>query len=93
MFWCSVEELGQRLSAHEFGHWWALYLQEPWGEARADLAAGQVAATVANVHRGKDAPAFKALDFAPYLQSRNREPAAPASPRAFLKTLKKGPHG
>lgn len=93
MFGCSVEELGQRISAHEFGLWWALYLQEPWAEARTDIAAGMIAATLANVHRGKDVPAFKPLDFAPYLTP--REPASKeAAPAQFLKSLtKKGRRG
>lgn len=33
--------------------WLAYYECEPWGEERADLRAGIVAATVGNVHRGK----------------------------------------
>lgn len=82
-----MEELGTRMSAAEFGEWMALYQLEPWGEARADVAAGQVAALIANVHRGRDAPPFKTLDFCPYLQDRTEAPAS-ASPRDFFKSLK-----
>lgn len=39
------------MSAAEFGEWYALYLREPWGEAAADLRAGIVASTIANVNR------------------------------------------
>ncbi len=44
---------------------WIAYNQlEPIGEERADLRAGIIASTVANVHRGKR-KAFKASDFMP----------------------------
>lgn len=46
----------------------ALYELEPWGPMRSDLAAGVVASTIANVHRGKDQAAFKPLDFMPIVK-------------------------
>jgi hypothetical protein len=88
VFGCSVAELGERITAEEFGHWWALYLQEPWAEARADIAAGMIAATLANVNRGRDTPPFKPLDFAPYLHPRDTA-SKEAAPAQFLKTLTK----
>lgn len=38
---------------------------EPFDETRADLRAGIIASTLANIHRGKDTPAFSASDFMP----------------------------
>lgn len=41
------------------------YAAAPWGEMRADLQAGIVAATVANVNRKADSRAFAPSDFMP----------------------------
>ena len=50
---------------------WAEYAEvEPWGETRADLRAGIVAATIANVNRGKGARSFKPGDFMPNFEPR-----------------------
>lgn len=63
----------------ELGEWAALWSVSPWGESRADLRAGIVASTVANVHRDlKRRPTpFKPLDFMPFderdEQERNRD--------------------
>lgn len=38
---------------------------EPFGEERADLRAGIVAATIANAHRRKGSKPFKPSDFMP----------------------------
>lgn len=35
----TVLELQQRMGLDEFNHWQALYIREPWGEARDDLRA------------------------------------------------------
>ncbi|MCX7899906.1 MAG: hypothetical protein N2444_07485, partial [Methylocystis sp.] len=40
------------------------------GGERLDLAAGIVAATIANVHRGKNVEAFKPADFMPLMPKR-----------------------
>lgn len=63
-----MEELGRTMSAEEFGLWCAFHALEPWGEARADLRAGIIAATVANYagkSRRANAPAAKPADFLP----------------------------
>ena len=79
----TLEELGETCSAQEFGLWAALYEIEPWGPTRHDLAAGVIASTIANVHRGKDVPAFKPLDFMPLLAK--PEPVEEATGADFIK--------
>ena len=56
------------MSARQFADWAAFYEQEPFGDFRADLRAGIVAATVANVHRGSKTPPFTPQDFMPYVE-------------------------
>lgn len=46
-----VDRMLGELSARQFDEWIAFYSIEPWGEERADLRAGIVASTVANVNR------------------------------------------
>jgi hypothetical protein len=50
----------------EFTEWKAYAALEPFGEARADLRSGIVAATLANIHRAKKTKAFKPHDFMPF---------------------------
>lgn len=38
----------------------------PFGDERADLQAGIIASTIANVNRGRNTTAFKPEDFMPY---------------------------
>jgi hypothetical protein len=45
------------------GLWAAMHSIDPWGEERDDLRAGVVAATIANVHRGKGTEPYSPLDF------------------------------
>lgn len=73
----TLEELGETCSAQEFGLWQALYADDPWGPARAELVGGVIASTIANVNRGKDTEPFKPLDFMPYAHL--ARPAAPAA--------------
>lgn len=70
--------LGQvmMMPAQEVAIWEAAYMAEPWGEVRDDMAAGMVAATVANVNRGKDTPAFSPADFMPFYEQQEQEGAA-----------------
>lgn len=42
---------------------------EPWGESRADLRAGIIASTIANVNRRKGKKAYKPVDFMPKFKS------------------------
>jgi hypothetical protein len=61
----TVSELLSRSSSRELAEWNAYYGLEPFGEERADLRAGIVAATLANVFREKSAKAYKPVDFMP----------------------------
>jgi len=60
-----VAELLRGISSSELGEWMAFARLEPFGDAR--LRAGVIAATVANVHRRRETPAFGAGDFFPEL--------------------------
>ena len=48
--------------------WIALDRIDPWDQGRADLRAGIIASTIANVNRGKKSKSFSAKDFMPYAQ-------------------------
>lgn len=85
---CTVRELELRLTADEFGEWWALYRMEPWGETRSDIAAGMIASTLANIHRKENARPFGPLDFAPYLKP--REAPVEVDPAAFIEGIRSG---
>lgn len=54
----------------QLGEWLALYAVDPWGEQRADLRAGIVASTLANVHRdARQRPEpFSPQEFMPYVE-------------------------
>lgn len=62
----TLQELGDTMSAEEFAMHLADDRLNPSGPERLDLAAGIVAATMANCHRGKEAPAYTPSDFMPY---------------------------
>jgi len=64
-----VAELTRRMPERELSEWMAFAHLEPFGEARADLRAGIIASTIANVHRGKRSKAFKPEDFVPRFDS------------------------
>lgn len=71
MFWfrlalalgMSVAECQERVSPEEFWEWIAFYRYNPWGEERADLRSGNIAALMANIHRRPGSRAFRASDF------------------------------
>jgi hypothetical protein len=81
---CTVHELAQRMTAYEFGQWQALFMAEPWGEVRGDVAAGVVASTIANVNRSGSSKAFTPLDFCPYLKPRE-EPTTVQNAREMFR--------
>lgn len=54
------------MPSSEFSEWMAFAALEPFGENRADLRAGIVASTLANIHRKKGAKAFAPTDFMPF---------------------------
>ena len=66
----TVGELRAVLSHTEFREWCLYYQIEPWGEDRADLRAGIVASTVANVYARwvGDETSYRPIDFMPYAQ-------------------------
>jgi hypothetical protein len=59
----SVRRLLGELDSRELTAWMAYEMVEPFGERRANLHAGIVAATVANVNRDKHARAYQPTDF------------------------------
>ena len=61
----TVGELLSRTSSRELTEWRAYYALEPFGEDRADLRAGVIASTMANVFRKSGTPPYKAQDFMP----------------------------
>lgn len=71
----TVAELEQRMGVLELTEWMAYYQIEPFGEERADLRAGIVAATVANTFRGKNSKAAAPQDFMPFRQDGPARPA------------------
>jgi len=68
-------EMLQRMSSSEFFEWMVLEQVEPFGEQADYLRAGIIAATLANVHRGKDHPPYKPQDF--MLKLKDSEEVAP----------------
>lgn len=60
---------------------------EPFGEERADLRAGIVASTIANVNRGKNKRAYKAQAFMPRFERKRKQGAAEMV--TFFRTLEK----
>ena len=65
----SVRRAQIEIDAAEFAEWMAFGRFDPYGEERADLRAGIVAATIANVFRKKGTRALKAADFMPRFRS------------------------
>lgn len=59
-----MRQAQEKISAEEFAEWVAYFSAEPWGEERADLRSGIIAATVANCH-AQGRKQFKAEDFMP----------------------------
>lgn len=69
-----MEELLHRISSRELTEWMAYYQLEPWGEERADLRAGIIAATVANAARDpkKRRRPFRPEEFMPKFDRRRQ---------------------
>jgi len=78
----TVGELLDRISSRELSEWMAFFGLEPFGEERADLRAGIVASTVANVNRGKGKRAFKPQEFMPQFG-----PGETKEPKDLLSTV------
>jgi hypothetical protein len=80
----SVSELEERIESHELTEWQIYEAIEPFGEQRADLRAGIIASTIANVNRGKGQKAFTATDFMPYLEKEQEQSAEDATVAALM---------
>lgn len=65
-------ELERRMSHPELLEWIAAYNAEPWGEYRADIAAGRICAVVATAHSTKRV--FRPSDFVHDYYEQFREP-------------------
>lgn len=77
----TISELRATLSYREFMEWCLYFEIEPWGEIRADMRSGIVAASIHNVYAewvGKD-KRFSAAEFMPYLEK--PEPVAVVEPQ------------
>lgn len=73
----SVRRAQQEIDAREFAEWLAYYQSDPFGFERQDLGWGTVAATIANVFRGKGQRAMKPADFMPdFAQAGRRQTEA-----------------
>ncbi len=82
-FGCTLQELGDRMTAREFDLWIAKYRRHPWGEQRADLRAGIIAAAVANYAgkmRKEGTPPAVPTDFMPYVDKPTAEPETDEEP-------------
>ena len=79
----TVGELLARISSRELTEW-ALYAEmEPFGETRADLRAGIVASTMANLYQKKGSKALAPADFMPKFGPKEaKEPKEPKEPRS-----------
>lgn len=69
----TVSELLSRISSRELTEWRAYYGLEPFGEDRADLRAGIVASTMANVFRKSGTKPYKAQDFMPRFEKTQQD--------------------
>lgn len=59
----TVQELDNTLSSTELSYWIAYYSLHPFGSDRDNIHSAIISATIANVNRGKNQPAFNAEDF------------------------------
>ena len=68
------------MSSRQLAEWIAYYQLEPWGEERADLRAGIVASTIANVNRSaKRTKPYTPRDFMPRFDAEPEEPTETAT--------------
>lgn len=80
---CTLNELQHRMTRYELNQWTLLYGLEPWGEVRADWAAGQIAAVTATAHSSKRT--FKPSDFVPDFERQYRQPQTMAEQIELVK--------
>ena len=72
-----------RCNSRQFAEWQAEYELSPWGEERADLRAGIIASTIANVNRGKG-KAFSPGDFMPEFDKQPKQRQTPEEMAAVM---------
>ena len=70
----SVKRAQREIDSQEFTEWMAYAALEPFGETRADLRAGIVASTIANVWRSGESEPFTPGDFMPTFEPQEPEP-------------------
>jgi hypothetical protein len=70
----TVAQLLRSIDSRELTEWFEYYRLEPFGEGRADLRAGIVASTTANVWRGKGSRPFLPKDFMPNFEPKKKKP-------------------
>jgi hypothetical protein len=64
----TLEQMDETMTVDEYRSWIAFYLEEPFGEVRADLRAGVISATMARVMGGKGSKRHTPLDFMPIVR-------------------------
>ena len=69
----TVRELLARIDSHELSEWIEYYKTDPFGNARSDLQSGIIAATIANVNRGKNTQSYQPSDFMPLQEKPKQE--------------------
>jgi hypothetical protein len=64
----TLQELGETMTAREFGLHWAEYQREPWGDVRVDVAGAVNARTLAEINRDREKrrEPFGLADFMPF---------------------------
>lgn len=64
------------MSSTQLAEWMAFYRLEPWGDERADMRAGIVASTIANVNRDakKRPKPYTPGDFMPQYDTQEEDP-------------------
>lgn len=69
----TLAEMEAGMSGAEYALWEAEYRISPWGDWPAQVMQATVAATVANVNRGKDSPVYSPQDFIPWAEKQQEE--------------------
>jgi hypothetical protein len=85
-----VDDLLGRISSRELSEWMAYAQMEPFGEERADLRAGIIAATIANMNRDpkKRAKPFGPEEFMPKFDIREARPENSKSPEEIYALMR-----
>ena len=89
----SVKRAQTEIDAAELREWMAYYSLEPWGQERGDLRAGIIAATMANLKRGKSSKAFTPKDFMPKYDLPPRRKQTVDDVRNILRAFTKAARG